>query len=722
MRRLPLLLALAFALTACPTAEPEPEPVEEPTPEPFDPSRYEIIQYDLTEKDGEAYKGTDGAETTISAVRYRLDTPMRIVAVGAMFNVRGADDLDGHLAVWPDQGHNFINWDRANPFVEWDLPMSKTEHDEVWQVFPLDEPIDIAFPQIVWVGHEYRGEPGQPVLAADAEVSLDPYLVAHAGEDNWYPPHVVALPDRPDDAIGAEAFTWGAGDLLVRLYVERYGVTTDDEKWFADRTDTEDQPTGVGLHGSGTVSFGDCDDDGWIDVFDGRLRRNNGDGTFTDVHDASGLSGGGAMWGDYNNDGNVDIFMNAWADQLFEGQGDCTFVDVTEASGIDDTQEYTNGDGTLEQHVPTVASSWIDVDGDGYLDLYQSSFGDFGTADWALDFLWHNQGDGTFVDITSDAGVRQAQGNGKAARTVAPADWDDDGDLDLYVGNYRLHRNLAWRNDSTPGDPSFTEIADGNVLEGTEIEAGTLQYYYGHTIGVTWGDVDADGDMDMFMANLAHPRFIEWSDWSMFLRNELAETGEVAFTDVREEAGHVYSETDSSPILFDYDNDGDLDLFYTAVYPARPSYLYRNDGDFVFTPVTYEAHTWIYSGWGVSYADVDNDGDLEIYGGRFFDNRGVDGNNWIKIEARGNGAGATNASGIGAKIYATVGGTELLREQVAGVGVGCQQPLEQHIGLGQETSAAVTVYFPGIDDTIDVGTVSAGERLLVYEDGTILER
>ncbi|MCP4867978.1 MAG: CRTAC1 family protein [Proteobacteria bacterium] len=722
MRRLSLILLAAF-LTACPTEEPPPVQEEDPTPEPFDTSGYEVISYELTEKDGEAYKGTDDAENAWSAVRYHLDTPMRIVAIGAMFNVRGDDDKPAHLALWPDQGHNFINWDRANPLAEWELDLTKDEHDEVWQVLPLDEPVDIAWPQLVWLGHHYQGEIGQPVLAADSDVSPDPYLLAHAGENDQYPPHVVALPDRPDDAIGAEAFAWGDGDLQVKLYVERYNVTGDDEKWFADRTDTEDQPTGVGLAGSGSVSFGDCNDDGWIDVFDGRLRVNNGDGTFTDAHDASGIThGGNAMWGDFDNDGDLDVFMGRWDDKLYANNGDCTFVDVTELSGIDDTQSYTTGDGTADQHTPTVATAWVDVDGDGLLDLYHSNFGDFGTADWALDFLWHNQGDGTFVDVTDSAGMRQPQGTGKAARTVGPADWDNDGDMDIYVGNYRLHRNFGYSNDSTPGEPDFTEVADGTVLEGTEVEAGSLQYYYGHTIGMTWGDVDNDGDLDAFIGNLAHPRFIEWSDWSMFLRNELTETGSADFTDVREESGMLYQETDSSPMLFDYDNDGFLDLFYTTVYPSRPSYLYRNNQDWTFTMVSYEAHTWIYGGWGVSYADVDNDGDQEIYGGRFFDNRGVDGNNWVKVKAVGSGTGFTNTSGIGTRVTVEVEDRTIMREVRAGIGVGCQQPLEQHIGLGQAEIATVTVSFPVTGETVEITDVAAGERLVVYEDGTVLSR
>ena len=721
-----LLLALPLLALACIPPEADDDDsaavVDDDDDDVFDPTGLEVIEYDFTDKDGEAFKGEDDVESVFHVMRYWLDSPMRIHAVEAMFNVRGDDDKPAHLALYPDEGHNFYDFLREAPFAEWDLDLNKEEHDEVWRFYALDEPLDVPFPQPIYVGSHYRGEIGQPVLAKDDQPSEDPFLVANmSNPDDQYPPYIAVLPDRGTDNYGFEAVYFATsisemrGDLLVRLWVERYDVVEPEDTWFRDATDD-----GLGLAGSGAVSFGDCDDDGWIDVFDGRLRTNNRDGTFTDVTDAAGISGGGnAVWGDYDNDGDLDLFMATTVDQLWSNQGDCTFVNVTEASGIDDTQSFnSNPDvGAIDQNLPTVAAAWLDYDGDGLLDLMQGGWGSFSTEDYGFDYLWHNEGDGSFVNVTEELDMLFFQGSGKAGRTVATSDWDGDGDMDIYVGNYRLQRNLAYRND---GD-EFTDAGADNPLEGHEFEAGAFTSYWGHTIGVTWGDYDNDGDFDLFAGSLAHPRFIDFSDKSMLLTNQLTETGSADFIDLREEAGMIYQETDSSPIFDDFDNDGDLDLFYTAVYPARPSYYYSNLGDGTFQMDVYPAGTWIYNGWGVSSADLDNDGDRDIYGGRLLLNEreNIGGNVTVKVV--GSGTGATNVSGIGAIVrLATEDGIQT-REVTAGVGTGCQQPLEQHFGLGNNGSATVEVTFPVTGTVVPAGAVAAGDRIVVYEDGVVLD-
>jgi hypothetical protein len=720
---LALLLLTTLFTVACvpPVGDDDDSAVDDDDDDVFDVTGYDVIEYDLTVKSGEAMKGEDDAESVFHVMRYWLDTPMRIVAIGAMFNVRGGDDQPAHLALYPDQGHNFHDFLRETPFVEWDLDLNKDEHDEVWRVYPLDEPVDISFPQPIYVGSHYRGEEGQPVLAKDEAPSDDPYMVAAApNPDDWFPPYLATLPDRGTDTYGFETTFWGGssgmyGDLMVRLYVERYDVVEPEDTWFVDATDD-----GLGLSGSGAVSFGDCNDDGWIDVWDGRLRVNAGDGTFEDTTDAAGIaSGGNALWGDYDNDGDLDLFMATTADKLWRNEGDCTFVDVTEASGIDDTQSFSSDPevGAVDQHLPTVAAAWLDYDGDGLLDLMQGGWGSFSTEDYGLDYLWHNEGDGSFVNVSEELDMLWFQGSGRAGRTVTTSDWDADGDMDVYVGNYRLQRNHAYLNE---GD-EFTDAGNDSPLEGHE--SGTPPYYsYGHAIGAAWGDVDNDNDFDLFVGNLAHPRFIGFSDKSMMLTNQLSETGVADFIDTRDEAGLIYQETDSSPIFDDFDNDGDLDLFYTAVYPARPSYYYSNNGDGTFELDVYPAGTWIYNGWGVSSADIDNDGDRDIYGGRLLINEHPQLGGNVRVRVVGSGTGATNVSGIGAIVrLATNDGTQA-REVTAGVGTGCQQPLEQSFGLGLNSSATVEVTFPVTGTVISAGAVAPGDRIVVYEDGVVLDR
>ncbi len=717
--------ALATLLLACPAidepTEPEPEPDEEPTPVP------PVLEF------MEAYEGGAGSpamvvegENVFSGQRIFIDTPVRVHAIEALFLVEEVPASTAHLAIWPDEGHNFFDYLREEPFAEWDIELTDDE-ERVWVRRELDEPLDIPFPQLLWAGSHHRGVLGQPVLATDDEISQDPYLLEHGDDATQYSPHVIFFPDRGIQEGGAEYFLFGGsgqlsylGDLMIRLEVERYDVVEPDETWFTDATGPIEEG-GIGLGGSGSVGFADYDDDGWMDVFDGGLRRNLGDGTFEDVTAEAGIEHGGtATWGDYDNDGHIDLFLAGGADQLYRNLGDGTFENVTAASLIDDTQLFDNtDDGQVnheEVHVPTPSAAWVDVTGDGYLDLYQANFMNFATGDGALDYLWINQGDGTFVNITYDEGMVSDQNAGSAGRTVGPADWDNDGDMDIYAGNYRLHANIAWRND---GDQEFTNVAPGTWLEGEESFADWTTNYYGHTIGVDWGDVDNDGDLDLFAGNLAHPRFITFSDKSMFLQNMLTETGEPTFENVREEAGMAYQETDSSPILFDFDNDGWLDLYYTAIYSARPSYLYRNNGDFTFDNVSHFGGAWIYNGWGVSAADLDNDGDLDLYGGRLFLNEHDAIGNSIQVEVRGSGAGATNTSGIGARVLVTTDAFEQLREVSSAVGVGCGEPLMQTVGLGNATEAHVSVVFPVTGEAVDVGMVAAGSRVRVHEDGTV---
>ncbi len=704
-------------MVACPS-EPEGDPEPTPAPEiPFDPSEYKLLTYELSEEPAGEMPLGSGEENIFAAMRFRVDTPARIVAVEAMYKVRREYVADAHLAIWPDWGHNFFDFDRPNPLWEWTGSLDRFESDEQWTLFELDEPIDLAYPQLVYLGTHYRGDLEQPTLMTDGLNSVDPFLAAHANEDTQYPPHVAVYPDRGRDNGGFESVSFapaGSGDLMVRLYIEPYDIT--EQTWFTEQQATEDV-TRSGLPGVGSVAWADCNDDGFLDVFNGNLWINGGDGTFANSTDSSGidLGGGAGMWGDYDNDGTIDLFVARNDDQLYRGLGDCTFENVTVASGIDDTQEFNSGDGAIDQNVPTPSAAWVDVDGDGTLDLFQANFLHFGTGDSSLDKLWLNQGDGTFRDATAEMGLNQ--GGGRAGRGAHPADWDNDGDMDIYVSNYRLHQNFAWQND---GD-GFRGIQNDSLLGGYRNASGGTTSYYGHTIGSVWGDVDNDGDLDLFAANLAHPRFYSFSDKSMFLRNELVETGEAGWTDVRWEAGMLYQETDSSPILFDVDNDGDLDLFYTAVYPARPSYLYRNNGDWTFSMVSYPAGTWIWNGWGVAAADYDNDGDMDIYGGKLLRNDNLDVGNWIKVEAVGNGDGGTNVSGIGARVYVTTAAGTQMREVTSGVGVGNQMPLRQHVGIGEAASADVRVEFPISGATVEVSGVSTGTWLRVSEDGSSTE-
>ena len=711
MVRLPLALPLLVLAAACPVTVPD----DEPTPDP--PATVELITPTLGEPDGTMDVGLDG-EVVFHAQRFRLDTPMRVLAVEAMWRHDPGQDDPAHLALWPDEGHNYYNYWRDTPIEEWSPTIGEDE-DRVWQRFVLDPPLDVPHPNLLWLGSKLSTA-DQPLLVEDEDSEKEPFLEDKMSAEEWdqYRPHVITWPDRGTDANGFEQNGWvgynvPGGDLMVRLLVERYDVVAPEDTWFHDVTGE----LGTGLLGSGGVSWADCDEDGWEDVWNGALWHNRGDGTFEDVHAASGITtGGSAAWGDYDNDGHLDLFLATDVDSLYHGAGDCTFTNVTAASGIVDTQLFDVGEGDVMLPAPTPSATFLDYDGDGLLDLYQANFLSFATYDATYDYLWHNNGDGSFSNVTEAVGMMSQEGSGLSGRTVVTGDWDDDGDPDLYVGNYALDRNLGWRNDDW--GQHFTNIARNTGLEGDAYGSFT-NIAYGHTIGCVIGDLDNDLDLDIFSANLAHPRFIAWSDPSYRFQNQLAETGEVDFVDRREGSGLYYQETDSSPILLDYDNDGLLDLFYTTVYSARPSYLYHNEGGLQWKLVSYPAGTWIWGGWGVAGADYDNDGDVDIYGGRFFRNQMTEAGQSISVKVVGGGTGQTNTTGIGAKVWVTAGDLVLRREVQGAVGTGSMDSFIQTIGIGEASAATVTVEFPATGVVVDVGTVDAGRRIVVAEDGTV---
>jgi hypothetical protein len=144
--------------------------------------------------------------------------------------------------------------------------------------------------------------------------------------------------------------------------------------------------------------------------------------------------------------------------------------------------------------------------------------------------------------------------------------------------------------------------------------------YYGHSIGADWGDFDNDGDLDLFVANLAHPRFIEFSDISQLLRNDGLRYRKIEsdtiwfwqFTDITKLANITYDECHSDPLWLDADNDGYLDLFITSIYENERSYLFRNNGDGTFTDITFLAGARVYNGWGNATADLNRDGLIDL--------------------------------------------------------------------------------------------------------------
>lgn len=358
------------------------------------------------------------------------------------------------------------------------------------------------------------------------------------------------------------------------------------------------------------------------------LYRNDGGGTLTKlaghplVRDVT--FSGSSTWGDYDNDGDVDVFVanQRGADNfLFRNEGEGAFVRVTEGPVV------TDGGRSF-------SATWVDVDGDGWLDLHVLNGRDGDAGE--VDFVYRNRGDGTFERVEDAPFVTDALPSGGAAW----GDYDDDGDPDLFLPVALTGvENRLYRND---GGWSFVEVGEEAGLS-FEPLPGSPRTSVAH-----WVDHDADGDPDLFVGNVGTFDFLYENDGSGHFRRITAGRLGVDMTYV------------SDAVWADLDNDADLDLVL-AVWGGA-SEIYLNDGSGALRRVQAgefgQAVTFASS---VSTSDVDGDGDLDLYltqwpineaGGApnllYLNN--TDGGHWIRIVLEGT---SSNRSGIGAEIVVT---------------------------------------------------------------------
>ncbi len=470
----------------------------------------------------------------------------------------------------------------------------------------------------------------------------------------------------------------------------------------------EDVTKAAGLTGcgAGRVAVGDYDADGFDDLlFQGALYRNDRKGAFVNVTKDAGLdgvAGAGALWADFDNDGLLDfVATGAPRNRLLRQAEPGKFVDVTEKAGLG-----------IDMPATPEGAAWLDADGDGFADLYLACYEsstEIGRP--TRDFFLHNLGNGTFEEITEKVGmlaVPECCGRG-----VSPCDYDNDGDADVFVANYRLNPDYLFQN--------LEGVKFNNVGKETGAEGkGTARdntVYYGHGIGAAWGDLDGDLDFDLVVGNLAHPRFIEFSNKTAILVNGGKEGG-FGFRDAFAESGVEYEETHSDASLADMDNDGDLDLYLTSIYRERPSFLYRNDGGLKFAKVTWKSRTLAFNGWGHAWLDYDNDGDLDLLVAgngqvRLLKNGLASGQAWLQVLPR---AGKTHRTLYGTRVTVRAGGRAQVREVVGARGTTSQDAAYAHFGLGaSEGTVDVEVRFPW-GATRTVSGVAPNQRLVVEEE------
>ena len=418
------------------------------------------------------------------------------------------------------------------------------------------------------------------------------------------------------------------------------------------------QRVGLGSRGPnmlGGSAFDDFDGDGRPDILvlsgdwdlGGSLFINRGDGNFEDRGTSSGLAGqmmaANLVHADYDNDGDLDVLAlrGGWETpyrlSLLRNRGAGVFDDVTVAAG-------------LGEPIASQSACWGDYDNDGRLDLYVAGeYHDRNATPLNRGRLYHNRGDGTFQDVAEAAGVI----NERWAKGAAWGDYDDDGDPDLYVSNMngpdRLYRNR--------GDGTFADVAPELGLTGPE-----------DSFSCWFWDYDNDGRLDIFVtgfnATLGDIIADHIGRASKGERPRVYHNlGPSGFREVAAEVGLDRVTLPMGSNFGDIDNDGFLDVFLATGRPPYsmliPDLMFRNVDGRRFEDVTIASGTGhLQKGHGVSFADWDDDGDLDLFvevGGQtpgdkahnvLFENPGND-HHWIKLRLVGT---RTNRSGIGARI------------------------------------------------------------------------
>ncbi len=451
---------------------------------------------------------------------------------------------------------------------------------------------------------------------------------------------------------------------------------------------------GLANEKAGRVAFGDYDNDGYEDLLlnGNKLFKNDNGKRFIEVTEKAKIYGNnnGGLFADLDNDGYLDIVCisnEKKGEKIFKNNGDGTFTDMSEIAKIYD--DY-----------PSEGLGIGDIDNDGFLDIYVANYEIWEEQKYLPDFLYKNLGNWRFEDISEKAGIRSVEN--KAGRGVNFGDYNNDGYLDIYVSNYRLCENFLWHNNK---DLTFENKAHYLGIAGEEREG-----YYGHTIGSEWADFDNDGDLDLITANLAHPRYIQFSNRTMLYENKGSR-----FFDGRKKRGIKYEETHSDPLFGDFDNDGDLDLYITSVYENRRSFLYLNDKG-KFRDITYLSGTRVFNGWGCAFSDFDNDGDLDLIVGsgsgvKFFRNDTKNGNNYLKIKMIGN---KSNKNGIGARVSIKINKKILLREVNCGKGTTSQSSTILHFGLGKKKRVNLSYRFLAGKEN-NLKNVEANQFLVIEE-------
>ncbi|PHR72824.1 MAG: hypothetical protein COA67_03750 [Lutibacter sp.] len=459
----------------------------------------------------------------------------------------------------------------------------------------------------------------------------------------------------------------------------------------------EQSTSGAFLLGGG-ISFCDFDGDGWDDLTFStasglpiKLFKNNS-GTFTETS-LTGITldtneTRQIIWVDYDNDADKDLFIATFdgSNKLYQNNGSFSFTDVTNSAGFP-SAAYS-----------TVGSSWGDYNNDGFLDVFLSSW-DNDASSTDANKLYKNNGDGTFTDVSSIAGI---DNDSHLSFCAAFFDYDNDGWQDIYIANDRpYNKNIMYHNN---GDGTFT---DTSVSTGTDVELDAMS--------TTISDYDNDGDLDIYITNT--------NAGNAFLQNN----GNGTFTDIASTNGTLMETIAWGAVFLDADNDMDSDLYVSGMLTTTsplPSAFYENNGSGSFAiPSSAGFQNDDAVSFSNAIGDIDNDGypDISVLNfaprNNFLFKNNNSTNNYLKVKLQGT---TSNRDGVGSWIQVYNNGVPQNRYTLAGEGYTSQNSNYEFFGLGSETVVDM-LKVTWLSGTVDVLYNVAVNQSMTIEEGSSLE-
>lgn len=422
------------------------------------------------------------------------------------------------------------------------------------------------------------------------------------------------------------------------------------------------------------------------------LYHNRGDGTYEDVTEKAGVGGPwycmGVTTGDINNDGYPDLFVSNYGfNVLYKNNGNGTFTDVTKYAGVE------GGENDF-----SVGAVWLDYDNDTFLDLFVGNYLTYDpnykfyyapdgfpgpmAYDAQPDILYHNNGDGTFEDVTQAMGIKDVDGR---AMGVGAADIDDDGFVDIYVANDHA-MNYLWHNN---GGKGFTDMGTPTGTAFGKAGESTI------SMAVDFADYNNDGLMDIFVSDDKYCRLFE-NNGNMIFTDQSFNKG------IALPAGQYVGWSSS---FIDYNNDGLVDIYKVngalKTLDGMKDQLFENIGDGKFKDVSAERGNYFlkeFVGRGACFGDYDNDGDIDGFvlnlndHGAFLRNNKGNKNNWLILNLVGT---SSNRDGIGSRIKVTSGGLIQKAQKKSTTGYLSQNDPRIHFGLAKnEMIEIVEIIWP----------------------------